>query len=236
MSEPSLNLSNYTLAERQMYFYNGSKCPYCFNYTEIVDSEIVYQQSHGLIYYCKDCQAWVGMHNGTDQALGTLAKKNLRDKRRQAHALFDPLWEKKVALGFSKTQARKKAYQWVTNILMINPVEAHIAYFNEEQCDKLIAECKKFTSGTEENKKYVEEEQMLTIAEQEFLDEIHLYCLDAEVDVGTSYFRYRRLIYDEKEILVCLTNKTAKIKEDGVDKWKKVGSLNSFIKNNLKNK
>lgn len=134
-----------TLAERQMFYYNGAKCPYCKGDTDLVDSIEVYQESHGLIYICRPCQAWVGVHQGTDTSLGTVAKKSLRTLRHEAHLVFDPLWQhKKKLTGLSTKGVRVKAYRWLRELLDIDKTEAHIGYLNESQCRIVIEECKKY--------------------------------------------------------------------------------------------
>jgi hypothetical protein len=40
-------------------------CPYCNNLTAFVDSETIYGKSYGMVYYCKDCDAYVGTHKGS---------------------------------------------------------------------------------------------------------------------------------------------------------------------------
>lgn len=52
----------------------GHICPYCGCFAEFVDSSCVYNgKSYGMIYLCRPCVAWVGVHKGTDNALGRLA-------------------------------------------------------------------------------------------------------------------------------------------------------------------
>lgn len=134
-----------TLAEKQMWYYNAHKCIYCNQPTDLIDSIEVYQESHGLIYRCTTCLAHVGVHKGGDQAMGTVAKKELRDLRHEAHKWFDPLWESKCSRSqIKRNSARRKAYAWVAEFLKIDPVESHIGYFNIEQCKALIEECKKY--------------------------------------------------------------------------------------------
>lgn len=134
-----------TLAEKQMYYYNGAYCIYCMGETDLVDSIEVYQQSHGLIYICRNCRAWVGVHGGAlgDQSLGTVAKKALRDLRHEAHYWFDPLWRKRVEQGAKVKAARGAGYAWLANLLGIESVQSHIGYFNDAQCIAVIEECKK---------------------------------------------------------------------------------------------
>ena len=63
----------------------GKICPYCGKPTEYVDSSIIYGRSYGMIYLCRDCRAYVGVHKGTDQALGRLANAELREAKKEAH-------------------------------------------------------------------------------------------------------------------------------------------------------
>lgn len=135
-----------TLAEKQMFYFNGFKCPYCDKETDLVSSDIIHQEDHGMIYYCKDCDASVGTING-DKSLGCLAKKSLREARRYCHKLLDELTEKKLSFGKIKRRTVKvRMYKWIADLLNITKIECHVAYFNESQCRKVIDECKKYLS------------------------------------------------------------------------------------------
>lgn len=74
----------------------GKICPYCKNYSEYVDSKMLYSRSYGMIYYCKECSAWCGVHKGTDNSLGRLANSCLRELKKHAHELFDKLWKMEI--------------------------------------------------------------------------------------------------------------------------------------------
>ena len=69
--------------------------------------------------------------------MGTLANKELRQKRMQAHRTFNQLWEK----GFMRKQ---DAYAWLCVRLGIPETDAHIANFSEYRCDQVISLCKEF--------------------------------------------------------------------------------------------
>ncbi|MEB3190449.1 MAG: zinc-finger-containing protein [Snowella sp.] len=107
-------------------------CPYCKRESQFVDSSIIYGKSYGMIYLCSNCDAYVGCHNGTNKAKGTLANKELRELRKKAHECFDPLWK-------NGSQSRSSAYKWLSKQLNIPFSKTHIAMFNEEQCKKVIA-------------------------------------------------------------------------------------------------
>lgn len=76
---------------------SGKICPYCSNSTEYIDSVEIYGKSYGMIYICRPCDSWVGVHNKkSKKALGRLANRDLRNLKKQAHAYLDPLWKKKI--------------------------------------------------------------------------------------------------------------------------------------------
>ena len=53
-------------------------CDYCGRQAEYVDSKVVYGKSYGMMYLCRNCMAYVGVHKGTDKPLGRLANAELR--------------------------------------------------------------------------------------------------------------------------------------------------------------
>lgn len=111
--------------------YAGKKCPYCGKAAAFVDSKAVYDASYGMIYLCKPCKAYVGVHKDTDKALGRLADKNLRDAKIAAHAAFDKLW-KEGAMD------RKTAYSYISQRLGIPIQYTHIGYFNVATCKQVV--------------------------------------------------------------------------------------------------
>ena len=118
-------------------------CPYCLKAAELVTGETVYPHRQDLyekkFYYCGDCNAWVGCHQGSDKPLGRIANAELRSKKIQAHAAFDPLWRE----GDSKLfKTRKKAYSWLADVLGIEVRRCHIGWFDEKRCDEVVEKCK----------------------------------------------------------------------------------------------
>lgn len=55
------------LTEEQREILSGRICPYCHVPTEYKNSIEVYGVDYGMIYYCPQCGAYVGVHKGTDQ-------------------------------------------------------------------------------------------------------------------------------------------------------------------------
>ena len=123
------------------------RCPYCQKLSVLIDSSEVYRQSHGNIWICRPCKAWVGVHQTGDLediALGTLANEEARLWRQKAHAVFDPLWEAKIKRhGVSKNKARRGAYKWLAKELDIDYRKCHIARMQKEECQRVIEVCSK---------------------------------------------------------------------------------------------
>ena len=108
-------------------------CPYCNSFIELKDSKVVYGKSYGLIYICSNfpkCDAYVGVHKGTEKPLGSLASRYLRGLRNECHKKFDTKWEDR--------KERKEAYKWLQSSMGLNKQKAHFAKFNEEQCVEFL--------------------------------------------------------------------------------------------------
>lgn len=108
-------------------------CPYCGRKAEYVDSAEIYGKSYGMVYLCRPCDAYVGVHDGTDTPLGRLANRELRRWRNRAHAAFDPLWQQGPY-----RRRRNDAYAWLAGKMGLTKEETHIAMFDVEQCKQVI--------------------------------------------------------------------------------------------------
>lgn len=128
----------------------GKVCPYCGKQTNYVDSSVIYGRSYGMIYLCHDCDAYVGVHKGTDMALGRLANRELRSAKKEAHFYFDKLAKtglinkvyKKYIPNISN---RNKAYKWLSEQLSIPVDICHIGMFDVADCKRVIELCKPIT-------------------------------------------------------------------------------------------
>lgn len=139
-------MSSIELNDRQKLIIAGKICPYCGRESEYVDSIEVYHTSYGMIYLCRHCDAYVGVHRGTDKALGRLAQKRLRQLKHKAHEYFDKVWK-------NKYMTRHEAYAWLSEVLEIPAEYAHIGMFSEATCERVIACSKKLLdeySGSDE--------------------------------------------------------------------------------------
>lgn len=121
--------------DRQELIYKGKVCPYCNKNTRLCDSSVIYGKSYGKIYLCVSCRAYVGVHKGTDHALGRLANSELRYWKKAAHAAFDPIWKR----GIIK---RKDAYTWLATELRIDASRCHIGMFDVTECKQVVEVCK----------------------------------------------------------------------------------------------
>lgn len=83
-------------------------CPYCGRQAEYVDSKVIYGRSYGMAYLCRNCDAYVGVHRGTDEPLGRLADASLRKWKRPHTPHLTPSGRP----GGSKENATPLIYGW----------------------------------------------------------------------------------------------------------------------------
>jgi hypothetical protein len=110
------------------------KCPYCKKQAEWVENKRIYGRNYGksyMMYYCEPCDAYVGCHQNSRHALGSLANRETREKRKQAHAVFDPLW---------KPNKRKRG--WLYSKLKKDfGHDVHIGQSDIGMCERIIRWC-----------------------------------------------------------------------------------------------
>lgn len=120
-------------------------CRYCKQQAQLLnvgDEGYPYRRDYGPTYVCVPCQAWVGCHPGTTRPLGGLANAELRLAKQAAHAVFDPLWQRKIERdGCSKSAARKAGYKWLSEQLGIPFEKTHIGYMSLEECQRVVVVC-----------------------------------------------------------------------------------------------
>ena len=117
----------------------GKICPYCYEKSEFVDSAVVYGGvSYGMIYYCKPCDAYCGVHkdNIGTRSLGRLANYELRQAKKEAHHYFDQIWK-------SGIMKRTEAYKWLSETLGTDKDYTHIGMFSVETCKEVVEVSKK---------------------------------------------------------------------------------------------
>ena len=108
-------------------------CPYCKKEATWGENKAIYGKNYGksyMCYYCLDCSAYVGCHNNTQHALGTMANKELREWRKMAHSAIDPLWKDPYG-----TMERDEVYTLLRHKFG-KPI--HIGQSDVNQCKKII--------------------------------------------------------------------------------------------------
>jgi hypothetical protein len=119
------------LTDEQKRIMKGEICPYCKQPSEYLDSSVVYGESYGMIYLCRRCDAWVGVHKRwPKRAKGRLANSELRHYKKLTHDLFDPLWQTGIF------ESRGDAYGWLSDFTGLPPEYTHIGMFGVETCKK----------------------------------------------------------------------------------------------------
>lgn len=114
--------------------------------TQYVDSGEIYAKTYGMIYLCRPCNAWVGMHEGTNEAFGPVPTAKLRQLKMLAHRWFDQLAVEGLINEFyhvymAGLSTRAKAYHWLASEMGIKPEFCHIGMFDVEQCKQVIPIC-----------------------------------------------------------------------------------------------
>lgn len=109
-------------------------CQYCNKPAILKTSEEFYGKDYGTnVWVCFNCDSFVGTHGRSNIPKGSLANRQLRKKRMQAHYYFDQLWR-----GENRRMSRDKAYRWMQKEMNLSKEKAHIGMFDELQCIILI--------------------------------------------------------------------------------------------------
>ena len=101
-------------------------CPYCNQRAAFVNGKTVREKYHGNMYFCRRCDAYVGVIDGTATPVG-----------RMAHAAFDPLWKYGRFKGY-----RNAAYSWLANQMGRPMDQTHIGMMDVPECQRVVAICK----------------------------------------------------------------------------------------------
>lgn len=118
-----------------------ANCPNCGGTVEAHKNSLIYGREYGewpWMYVCmnKTCDTYVGMHPFTGIPLGTMANKGLRDARKKAKDMFNPIWQ-------NGEMTRSEAYQWLAERTGIPLAECHFGWTDLERCDLMIMALRK---------------------------------------------------------------------------------------------
>ena len=117
---------------------SGMYCPYCGSPVVLRSAEGIYRDNYNntMLYVCSrypECDSYVRTHPGTLIPVGTLANKDLRALRKEAHYYFDQLFQKGV-------MSKQEAYVWLAGLLQAPISHAHIGYLGDYYCKEVIRE------------------------------------------------------------------------------------------------
>lgn len=119
---------------RASYYPIPVKCDYCGADVIYTSNAEVYgkEYGNGRCYKCTVCDAYVGVHTGTNIPLGRLADRELRKLKKECHALFDQVWK-------GGCINRSKAYAQLAKRLEIPVSDCHFGWFDKETLCKAKA-------------------------------------------------------------------------------------------------
>ena len=117
------------------------RCPYCGSHSVLRSADGIYRcnDKNTMLYVCSRypaCDSYVRVHPGTKIPVGTMANRELRALRNEAHRNFDQLHKKGL-------MSKEDAYHWLASILAAPLGQAHIGYLGEYYCKQVIEESKK---------------------------------------------------------------------------------------------
>lgn len=125
-------------------------CPYCGNFTQLVDGKQIYPHRKDLrnrkFWSCEPCNAYVGTHQNGYAPLGRVANKTLRHWKLIAHCAFDKLWK-------SENMTRTEAYKWLAGKLGIEEQYCHIGMFDVAICKMVVEICNPQAGGGNERER-----------------------------------------------------------------------------------
>lgn len=116
--------------------YTRMRCPYCGSPVALRSVGGIYKENNRgtMLYVCArypECDAYVRVQPGTNIPLGSLADRDLRALRNQAHRYFNQLY-------LSGLMTKENAYAWLSDQISAPRKEAHIGHLGEYYCKLVI--------------------------------------------------------------------------------------------------
>lgn len=123
------------------------KCNYCGREAELKTGDKLYRPgslsdgawravSRKWFYVCEPCDAHVGCHGKTKEAYGTLANRETRGARREAHSALDVFWD--------TDEQRTEVYRRLAGEMGLTKEGCHIGMFDFRQCMDVVAICSRW--------------------------------------------------------------------------------------------
>ena len=121
--------------------HNAPRCPYCGSHAVLRSANGIYRDNerNTMLYVCSRypvCDSYVRVHPGTKTPMGTMANRELRTLRNEAHRAFDQLHKRGL-------MTREDAYRWLASVLGVPMGQAHIGCLGEYYCRRVIEESEK---------------------------------------------------------------------------------------------
>ena len=122
------------------------RCPYCGSHSVLRSADGIYHcnDKNTMLYVCSRypaCDSYVRVHPGTKIPVGTMANRELRALRNEAHRNFDRLHKQGL-------MSKEDAYCWLASILAAPLGQAHIGYLGEYYCKQVIEASKQQLENT----------------------------------------------------------------------------------------
>ena len=107
-------------------------CPFCGGKIEYTSNSVIYgrEYGNGKCYLCKSCDAYTGVHNGTNIALGIIANKEMRKLKKKCHEIFDKLWK--------NNKQRNDLYYRLSKLMNIDRKHCHFGHFDTEELKQAL--------------------------------------------------------------------------------------------------
>lgn len=118
--------------------FSNMRCPYCGSTVVYKSGKEMFKSCpEGVNYYVctnyPECDTFIKTMPNSNKPIGTLANKELRMLRRDAHSYFNQLY-------LSGAMSKEEAYLWLANTLGCPKREAHIGQLREYSCKLIIKE------------------------------------------------------------------------------------------------
>lgn len=115
-------------------------CNLCGGKVLYISNSQIYGKEYGSgkCYCCTKCFAYVGTHKPRPkEALGLLADAEMRELKKECHAIFDKKWMHQPS-SKKRHLARQAAYAELAKELNIPVEECHFGYFDKETLSKVL--------------------------------------------------------------------------------------------------
>lgn len=129
-------------------------CPYCGGPSSLIAGSDLFASQPDLankwFWRCGPCDAHVACHGDTQVAMGTPAKRELRQARASLHLQLDPMWQGAADLPrYAKPltiypqmreeitrKARERIYAYLAEKLGLKQIDCHIGKFDLDLCER----------------------------------------------------------------------------------------------------